>query len=319
MNASDQDTDSGFFVCLQPSCLPAKAGMYPASAKPLVSLVGHGYIPAFAVPGAHMSKQSGIYSITHKKSGKRYIGSAVNIEKRWSVHRCHLRKGTHHSRHLQSAWNKYGESAFAFEVVATCEKDELTAQEQFWIDAFQTANRKHGYNVSPTAGNCTGVEISESSRQKMADKWNDPEFRAKKSAINRESQNRPEVRAKHSERAKQSWSIPGRKESVAAKTKARMNTPETKAKYAERFSRPEVKAAIGAKSRAAWQDSNIRQKLIVGRRGEKNNRSRLTEADILDIRVRLERGEKQADIANLYGVAQTTISSIKRGATWGYV
>jgi phenylalanyl-tRNA synthetase alpha chain len=80
-----------------------------------------------------MKEISGVYSITNIKNKKRYIGSAVNIERRWMQHRSELRGGYHRSRYLQRAWKKYGEDAFRFEILATCDPDDLIAQEQFFI------------------------------------------------------------------------------------------------------------------------------------------------------------------------------------------
>ena len=52
MNLSDQDTDSGFFVCLNSylACRQRSACIQQAL-KPLVSLVGHGCTPTFVVLG----------------------------------------------------------------------------------------------------------------------------------------------------------------------------------------------------------------------------------------------------------------------------
>jgi group I intron endonuclease len=111
---------------------------------------------------------TGIYAIVNTKNKKRYIGSAVNVEKRWREHLCTLRSGKHHSRHLQAAWNRYGEAAFRFDVVTTCEPQELVEQEQFWIDAFQTAEGKHGYNVASRAGSTLGVKASDETKTRLS-------------------------------------------------------------------------------------------------------------------------------------------------------
>jgi group I intron endonuclease len=59
---------------------------------------------------------TGIYQILNKVNGKSYVGSAVNIKKRWAVHR-HTLRNNKNSPHLQKAWNKYGEESFEFNVL----------------------------------------------------------------------------------------------------------------------------------------------------------------------------------------------------------
>ena len=34
---------------------------------------------------------AGVYQITHRESGKFYIGSSVELARRWNAHRFHLR------------------------------------------------------------------------------------------------------------------------------------------------------------------------------------------------------------------------------------
>lgn len=55
------------------------------------------------------------------------------------------------------------------------------------------------------------------------------------------------------------------------------------------------------------------------RRGERNGRSRLTRDQVKEIRSRLERGERQIDLAAEYKVCQVTISKIKRSETWNHL
>jgi group I intron endonuclease len=88
----------------------------------------------------------GVYQIVNKVNGKKYIGSSVNIKARWRTHKHCLRHGNHCARHLQSAWDKYGEQSFAFEIVEECPEDLLYAVEEKYIHQWDTCNPDCGYN-----------------------------------------------------------------------------------------------------------------------------------------------------------------------------
>lgn len=110
---------------------------------------------------------TGIYAIRHTVSGKRYVGSAVNFAQRWRVHRCLLRKGSHHSPYLQAAWNKHGGDSFVFEKLLVCSQENLLMYEQLLIDGMDTFNRANGYNARPLASSSLGVKASDETRAKI--------------------------------------------------------------------------------------------------------------------------------------------------------
>lgn len=76
---------------------------------------------------------SGVYLIL-TPSGRYYVGSSVDVKKRWSTHRRELRKGAHGNIGLQRAANKYGLDKLQFVIIDICEKHETYAREQVWID-----------------------------------------------------------------------------------------------------------------------------------------------------------------------------------------
>lgn len=107
-------------------------------------------------------EKSGIYQIVNSLNEKRYIGSAKCFRVRWNQHRMRLRRGNHHARHLQYAWNKYGEDAFQFRIMEFCDVAQLLIKEQSALDALMPE-----YNTCRTAGNSTGVVMSDETKGKI--------------------------------------------------------------------------------------------------------------------------------------------------------
>lgn len=98
-------------------------------------------------------KISGVYKIENIINGKLYIGSSINIYKRWGEHKRLLRINKHHSYKLQNAWNKYGKNNFKFEIIKVFNGkiDELRKLEQYYLDLFNSFDLAFGYNVNNNA------------------------------------------------------------------------------------------------------------------------------------------------------------------------
>lgn len=103
----------------------------------------------------------GIYCIVNTINQKRYIGSSLNCYLRLLDHRAELRHNVHANKHLQNAWNKYGESNFQYFILEFCKPDIRIEREAFYIEQLQAE-----YNIIK---NPEKVEISEESRKKMSE------------------------------------------------------------------------------------------------------------------------------------------------------
>jgi hypothetical protein len=112
-----------------------------------------------------MTPVMGVYQITNTVNGHIYIGSAVDIDRRWRAHKYKLSKNIHHSKHLQNAWNKYGADCFEFSVL--CEVNDPTSildVEQTYLDEYEPE-----YNVCTKAGNRLGVKQTDEAKRKIGD------------------------------------------------------------------------------------------------------------------------------------------------------
>lgn len=88
-----------------------------------------------------------IYTITHRASGKTYVGRTVrrNPRLRWTEH-VHgaLKRGV--DTHLARAIRLYGKGAFDFVVVALADEPDLNDAERDWVAMLDTY--RAGYNMS---------------------------------------------------------------------------------------------------------------------------------------------------------------------------
>ena len=111
---------------------------------------------------------TGIYQIRNTRNSKVYVGSAVDMIKRGRTHRLRLSANRHPNRHLQAAWNKYGERAFRFSVLEECDADALLRAEQQWIDQTKAIESAHGYNQRKIAASNAGMRSSDETRAKLS-------------------------------------------------------------------------------------------------------------------------------------------------------
>ena len=219
--------------------------------------------------------KSGIYRILNTINGKSYVGKSSNIASRWSGHRRSLRKGQHHSNHLQKAWDKYGEGAFVFEILHLEDDPVMLAKmECHFVLSMGTMDRDRGYNlnlVTPASYVASpetraklsriqsalqteelrkhlsdvqrGVPKSDESKKKMSDVWHDTH--------------------KWSDELKEKWSVQRSGRHLSVEARARISdglkghtvTQEAKenmSKAQKKIMTPERRAAISAFRKAWW-------------------------------------------------------------------
>lgn len=91
--------------------------------------------------------KSGVYAIINNTTGDCYVGSSIDINRRFRDHTRELGKGKHHSWELQRAVDILGIDNFSFRVLEFCVYDSLLPTEQKFIDELKPI-----YNITRVAG-----------------------------------------------------------------------------------------------------------------------------------------------------------------------
>ena len=109
----------------------------------------------------------GIYLITNKINGKKYVGQSIDIQRRFYEHRCI----SHETNvHLKYALKKYGKDNFEQTILEECTVDELDEKEIYYIQKLQPE-----YNVSYGGQNNLKIYpnyVKEKISQKSKEQWN---------------------------------------------------------------------------------------------------------------------------------------------------
>ena len=123
---------------------------------------------------------SGIYQIgSYCKPNRLYIGSSVDLQRRWNVHICELRNNTHGNIKLQRHYNKYGVGDLQFSIILECKIEDLIRYEQYCLDTYCPY-----FNICKIAGITLGYKHSEETKIRMR-KPKSKEHKEKLSVINR--------------------------------------------------------------------------------------------------------------------------------------
>jgi group I intron endonuclease len=262
--------------------------------------------------------KAGIYVILNRSSNKSYVGQSVDLGQRMRRHKHHLRAGRHVNRHLQAAWDKDGEGAFEFVIVAEVSRpdreglvSELNRLEKDTI-LRRGSFGPGGYNMDSGGLNRvvsaeTKARLKESRRGQKPYVRTDAMRRALRQA-NLGKRLSPETRLKLSMAAmgKPAWNK-GKRYKTRPCTESRRRLISL--------------AQMGSKNHNFGKTTpeSVKDKIRAANCGSKCHLAKLTEDKVAVIKRRLQDGESGSALAKEYGVAPTQISCIRLGKTWRHV
>ena len=259
-----------------------------------------------------------IYIIRNCISGKVYVGQSVNVRERVRQHKYQLRHGKHYNRHLQAAWDVYGEPAFEFIIFKQVTGDtreiivgELNRLEQETIKQMGACGHG-GYNMD--SGGLNKV-VSEETREKLRQS-----HRGQKSYVRTDIMRQ---RLREANTGKKLSVETCRKMSIASSGKPGWNKGK---KYKTHPCSDERKRLIGLAQMGSKNHNfgkttpeEVKEKIRMSNHGSKCYLAKLDENKVADIKRRLGDGESGISLAKEYGVAPAQISCIRLGQTWKHV
>lgn len=118
---------------------------------------------------------SGIYLITNKINGHKYVGGSLNINRRFSEHK---RATDVDSQAIDKAILKYGANNFDYQIITKLPPNWkiIGEHEKYWIKFYNTFENKHHYNLTPggdgntvMGGYWKGKTFSEEHKQRLSE------------------------------------------------------------------------------------------------------------------------------------------------------
>lgn len=89
---------------------------------------------------------SGVYSLIHRRSGKEYIGSSMNVISRIAQHQTDLKGGYHSNTDFQNEFNKDRYCVIDCRILELVEdKERLRVREYYWMQ--QRESHLKGFNT----------------------------------------------------------------------------------------------------------------------------------------------------------------------------
>lgn len=257
----------------------------------------------------------GVYKILNKVNGKFYIGSSIDIEKRFKSHRTQLNRGIHNNTYLQNAWDKYGENNFDFLILEIVDDiDILRDRETHYLQTTKCTDHNVGYNLLNNANVGLGVSASKEVREKISKacsgtkngnygrKHTSQEL--ERMYINRWGKDYKKKPRKPYQR-KSIDEIKLSRKRQSEKMRGRVVTEETRQKIARSRLGTHATEETKAKYRAQ-------------RKGIKNANSKLTREQVFEIYEKMNNGVNYKDVCAEYGIGQCWAYKIKRKEHWAF-
>jgi len=249
--------------------------------------------------------KAGIYRICNIVTGVSYIGSSLELRGRFYYHRGFLKRNCHHNAYLQHSFNKHGIEKFNYEVLAISVKNKLYLEklENFFIGYYKKIGKIYNtHDVALTGYSRKGCKVSEETKEKLR---------------------KANIGKKHSNKTKKLLSEIGKTHIIIFPdwhlnlTKDFYNTEILNKDLAKKYNIHinTVNKIVLRNSKKEDYNKKISKKkgiyMKINAKGVTPCNAKLSNENIIKIRVLLREEKKLKYIATIFNVSITTISYIK--------
>lgn len=179
-----------------------------------------------------------------------YLGQSIHPGTRWVQHLRALRRGSHYNPRLQRTFDKYGEEACDFRILACMDVDLLDGAEQHLLDKFAGADSCMNI-ATDVAANMRGRTHTEETKAHLSkthkERFADPALGERMSALQKTLWQDPEHRAKMSAAASRRW----------ADEELRLQQAQ---KATTLWENQEYRTRRSKETKELWEDENYRKK-----------------------------------------------------------
>lgn len=172
-----------------------------------------------------------IYIIHNTVSDTVYVGQSLNYERRWKSHKFDLRNNKHNNKHMQHAWDKYGESSFEFDNIEDIYRDDiitlkedLTSYEESWILFFKQMGFRLYNCANPRKTRLVSPKCSEDTKKKISKTLTGRESSSK--GIKRSQETRDRI--SNSKVGRTHVGVPHTEESIEKMRQSKLGSKHTK-------------------------------------------------------------------------------------------
>lgn len=219
----------------------------------------------------------GIYKITNLINNDAYIGQSIEVEERLKDHKKLYNWQRETNKRLYQAFIEFGVENFNFEIIEECNEDKLNEREQYWISYYNTYPNQ--YNMTP-GGQFNAGETHPNHKL------------TKQDVIN--------IRIRYNNKE--------RKQDVYLD----YNTKIGESGFHKIWTGESWKNIMPEVYTAENKAFHLRN---TSNKGSKNGRSKLTEEEVKNIRIRKKNGEKLSDVYQDYDNKLTYKSFVN---VWSY-